>query len=144
MKRRILTLVITMLIICNTALLIMNTSNTESVDPYFTLVAKCQGGNIPDYMNLLKIQLAQIGINLDVIVQDWPTFAGEITTYHDYDLVYIGLSGGGKDPDFTGVYNENGSLNLFGYHTDMDYNETLGTGINEWYMREGTKIMPPN
>ncbi|TFF84435.1 ABC transporter substrate-binding protein [Candidatus Heimdallarchaeota archaeon] len=44
----------------------------------------------------------------------------------------------------TGVYNENGSLNLFGYDTSMDYNETLGTGLNEWYMKEGSLIMPPD
>ncbi|MHA1210974.1 MAG: ABC transporter substrate-binding protein, partial [Candidatus Heimdallarchaeota archaeon] len=52
--------------------------------------------------------------------------------------------GDGTDPDFTSVYDENGSLNMAGYHTDMDYDEALGTGINEWYMKEGTQIMPPN
>ncbi len=26
----------------------------------------------------------------------------------------------------------------------MDYNETLGTGINEWYMKQGNLIMPPD
>jgi len=120
-------------------------SEGDAIEPYFTLVLKISGGGVrPDYGNILKQQLARIGINLEIIIQDWPTFVGELVAYHDYDLVYIALLGGGADPDFTGVYNENGSLNLFGYHTSMDYNETLGTGLNEWYMKEGTKILPPN
>ncbi len=120
-------------------------TESEAAEPYFTLVFKTSGGGVrPDYGNLLKQQLARIGINLEVINLDWPTFVGELIAYHDYDIVYIALTGGGADPDFTGVYNENGSLNLFGYDTSMDYNETLGTGLNEWYMKEGTKILPPN
>ncbi|MFW9924249.1 MAG: ABC transporter substrate-binding protein [Candidatus Thorarchaeota archaeon] len=119
---------------------------TSAIDPYFTLVAKTHGGGyIPDIYNLIKQFLVKIGINVDVYVCDWPTFVSEIITFHDYDIISIGLSGGERyDPDFTGVYNENGSLNIFGYNTEMDYNETLGTGTNEWYMKQGTLIMPPN
>ena len=120
-------------------------SETEAIDPYFTLVFKTSGGGVrPDYGNLLKQQLKTIGINVDVINQDWPSFVAELIVYHDYDIVYIALTGGGYDPDFTGVYNENGSLNLFGYHTSMDYNQTLGTGLNEWYLKQGTQILPPD
>ncbi|NHJ86133.1 MAG: hypothetical protein FK734_11775 [Asgard group archaeon] len=118
---------------------------TDAIDPFFTLVAKTNGGGVrPDYLNFLKQHLARIGINVDVIVQDWPTFVGELVAFRDFDLCYVALTGGGADPDFTGVYNENGSLNLFGYDTSMDYDEELGTGINEWYMREGNLIMPPD
>ncbi|MHA1556799.1 MAG: ABC transporter substrate-binding protein, partial [Candidatus Heimdallarchaeota archaeon] len=120
-------------------------AKTDAIDPFFTLVFKTNGGGVrPDYGNFLKQHLARIGINVDVIVQDWPTFVGELVAYRDFDICYVALTGGGADPDFTGVYNENGSLNLFGYHTDMDYNETLGTGLNEWYMRQGNLIMPPD
>ena len=120
-------------------------AKTDAIDPFFTLVAKTNGGGVrPDYLNFFKQHCARIGINVDVIVQDWPTFVGELVAYRDFDVCYVALSGGGADPDFTGVYNENGSLNLFGYHTDMDYNATLGTGLNEWYMREGNLIMPPD
>jgi len=111
---------------------------------YFTLVAKTNSGGVrPDYLLILKSQLTRIGINLDVIIQDWPTFVGELIAFRNFDLCYVALTGGGLDPDFTGVYNENGSLNLFGYHTDMDYDAALGTGKNEWYMRQGLLIMPP-
>ncbi len=119
-------------------------SDGEAIEPYFTLVFKTNGGGVrPDYGNLLKQQLARIGINVDVIIQDWPTFVGELIAYRDFDICYVGLTGDGSaNPDFTGVYNVNGSLNLFGYDTSMDYNETLGTGLNEWYMKEGRQILP--
>jgi ABC-type transport system substrate-binding protein len=118
---------------------------TDGVDSFFTLVAKTNSGGVrPDYLNFLKQHCARIGINIDVIVQDWPTFVGELIAFRNFDVCYVALTGGGGDPDFTGVYDENGSLNLFGYHTDMDFDPALGTGKNEWYMRQGNLIMPPD
>ncbi|HUT82711.1 MAG TPA: ABC transporter substrate-binding protein [Candidatus Bathyarchaeia archaeon] len=118
---------------------------TNGIDPLFTLVFKTNGGGQrPDYGNMLKQYLARIGIDVNVIIQDWPTFIGELIAFRDFDICYVGFSGGGADPDFTGVYDENGSLNLFGYDTSMDWDDELNTGINEWYMKQGTQIMPPN
>ncbi|TFG00002.1 MAG: hypothetical protein EU542_08490 [Promethearchaeota archaeon] len=117
----------------------------ESSEPFFTLVAKTNSGGVrPDYLNFLKQHLARIGIDVEVVIQDWPTFVGELIAFRNFDICYVALTGGGVDPDMTGVYNENGSLNLFGYDTSMDYNETLGTGLNEWYMKQGNLIMPPD
>ncbi|HUU78688.1 MAG TPA: ABC transporter substrate-binding protein [candidate division Zixibacteria bacterium] len=111
-------------------------AKTNAVDPFFTLVFKTNGGgDRPDYGNFLKQHCARIGINVDVIVQDWPTFVGELIAFRDFDVCYVALTGGGTDPDFSGVYDENGSLNLFGYHTDMD------DGLNEWYIVQGNLIM---
>ncbi|MCK5185257.1 MAG: hypothetical protein KAQ95_13185, partial [Candidatus Heimdallarchaeota archaeon] len=118
---------------------------TDAAEPVFTLVAKTNGGGVrPDYLNFLKQHLARIRINLDVIVQDWPTFVGELIAFRDFDICYVSLTGGGADPDFSGVYDENGSLNLFGYHTSMDWDDDKGTGLNEWYLRQGTLIVPPD
>ena len=118
---------------------------SDAIDPFFTIVAKTNGGGVrPDYLNFLRQHYARIGIDVNVVVQDWPTFVGELLTYRDFDICYIGLSGGGADPDFSGVYDENGSLNLFGYHTSMDWDDDLGTGRNEWYIRQGNLIMPPD
>ncbi len=123
---------------------VINTE-VESIQTNFTLVAKTNGGGLrPDILNILKQQLVPLGINLEVIIQDWPTFVGELIAFRNFDLCYIALSGGGADPDFTGVYDENGSLNLFGYHTSMDWDDDKGTGLNEWYMRQGNLIMPPH
>jgi len=123
----------------------VNPTKTDAIEPFFTLVFKTNGGGVrPDYGNFLKQHCARIGINIDVIVQDWPTFVGELIAFRDFDVCYVGLCGGGADPDFTGVYDENGSLNLFGYHTSMDWDVDKGTGLNEWYMKQGTLIMPPD
>ncbi|MFW9922216.1 MAG: ABC transporter substrate-binding protein [Candidatus Thorarchaeota archaeon] len=117
----------------------------KSIGPFFTLVAKTNADGVrPDYLNFLKQQVARIGINVDVIVQDWPTFLGELIAYHDFDICYMELSRSGNNPDMTKIYTENSIHNYFGYNTNMDYNETLGTGTNEWYMKQGTLIMPLN
>ena len=119
----------------------------KAPEPYFTLVFKTNGGVDGvrfDYGNFLQQQCARIGINVDIIISGWPTFVGELIAFRNFDICYVALTGSGADPDFTGVYNENGTLNLFGYHTEMDYNKTLGTGINEWYMQQGQLIMPPD
>jgi ABC-type transport system substrate-binding protein len=114
-------------------------------EPFFTLVAKTNGGGVrPDYLNFLKQHLARININVNVQVLDWPSFVMELLAFRNFDICYVALTGGGADPDMTGVYNENGSLNLFGYDTSMDYNTTLGTGVNEWFMKQGNLIMPPD
>ena len=135
-----------LLVLCVTSLVVSAQPIVEGKQKmYFTLVAKTNSGGVrPDYLNLIKQQAARIGINLEVIIQDWPTFVGELLAYRNFDLCYVALSGGGLDPDMTGFYSENGSLNLFGYHTDMDYDPALGTGKNEWYMRQGTIMMPPD
>ncbi|MHA1121508.1 MAG: ABC transporter substrate-binding protein [Candidatus Heimdallarchaeota archaeon] len=141
-KIGIIILGIIILSIVNLSLFI---DRTQSIDPFFTLVFKTNGGGVrPDYGNFLKQHCARIGINIDVIVQDWPTFVGELIAFRDFDICYVSLTGGGADPDFTGVYDENGSLNLFGYHTSMDWDVDKGTGLNEWYMRQGKLITPPN
>ncbi|MFW9924248.1 MAG: ABC transporter substrate-binding protein, partial [Candidatus Thorarchaeota archaeon] len=138
--------IMTIFLIITTAFTIVESGKeSNSIEPYFTLVCKYHAsGYISDIVNLAKQQLSRIGINLDIIPLDWPSFVGELIAYRSFDFTYIGLSGGGYDPDFTGVYNENGSLNIFGYTTDMDWNETLGTGTNEWYMKQGLLIMPPD
>ncbi|MCK5047594.1 MAG: hypothetical protein KAS22_13495, partial [Candidatus Heimdallarchaeota archaeon] len=76
---------------------------SKSFGDFFTLKGLTSGGGVrPDYLGMMKNHLSQIGINLDVVNVDWATFVGELITFHNYDLVYLGLSGGGADPDFTG------------------------------------------
>ncbi|MHA1367664.1 MAG: hypothetical protein ACTSP5_14810 [Candidatus Heimdallarchaeota archaeon] len=106
------------------------------------MVAKTnEGGLRPSYLYELETQLADIGIDLDVIIQDWPTFVGELISYHNFDLCYVAITSNAKDIDMRGVYNQDGSLNLFGYDTTMDYSATYGTGINEWYLQQGVLIL---
>ncbi|MHA1186807.1 MAG: ABC transporter substrate-binding protein [Candidatus Heimdallarchaeota archaeon] len=134
------------LVLCLTSLVASTKPTVEGkVESFFTLVFKTNSGGVyPDYGSLIKQYCARIGINIDVIIQDWPTFVGELIAFRNFDLCYVAITGGGNDPDFSGVYDENGSLNLFGYHTDMDYEPKLGTGKNEWYIQQGKQIMPPH
>jgi len=111
---------------------------------FFTLRTINNGGYAIDYFYEISQQLDKIGISLDNVVLDWSNFVNQLITAHNFDLVFLGLSGDWIDPDFTGIYDENGPLNLFGYDISMDYNESLGTGLNEWYMQQGRLMMPPN
>jgi len=126
-------------------------SNLEVIYPsdlpdiLFTLLACTNDSPVrEDILFYLQVELAKIGIALDVQIDDFMTFANNLLYTRNLDMYIVGLTGGGFVPDYTGVYDENGSLNVFGYNTDMDYNATLGTGINEWYLQEGNMIMPPD
>jgi ABC-type transport system substrate-binding protein len=140
-KKNVLSLIFVFFIIIS-VMFSVETIDVKSPTINFTLVAKTNSGGVrPDYFNLLRQYLLPLGINLEIVIQDWPTFVGELIAFRDFDICYVGFTGGGADPDFTGVYDENGSLNLFGYHTSMDWDEDLGTGINEWYMKQGLEIL---
>lgn len=139
-------LLISLIITILTAnLIVIYPLKTEAITYNFTLSGLEHGGGVrPDYFNFFKQHLSRIGIQLDVRIVDFPTYVQELLYTRNFDITFLGLSGGGYDPDYTGIYNENGSLNIFGYDTSIDWDEDLGTGVNEWYLREGTKIMPPN
>ena len=119
-------------------------SEGDDPTPQFTLVAKTNEGIRAEYINALAEDLAEIGILVDVIIQDWPTFLAELIAYRDFDICYFTITGPNEDPDMTGTYDENGSLNVWGYDTTMDYSGTYGTGLNEWYIRQGKLINPPD
>jgi len=126
-----------------TSLYIVKPQRTHSIDPFFTLVFKTNGGGVrPDYGYLLKEQLARIGINLDVIIQDWPTFVGELIAYRDFDICYVDETSSGAIITSYGYSDD--MYNLFGYHPSMDWDEDLGMGKNEWYLRQMNQIMPPD
>ena len=131
------------LVICCSSLASFSILKVDSFEPFFTLTATTNGGGVrPDYLNLLRDYLRNINIELEIVTFSyWDIWW---SPWWDADIMYLALSGGGEDPDFTGVYDENGSLNMFGYHTSMDWDEELGTGKNEWYMDYGNQIMPPD
>ncbi|MBN1328185.1 MAG: hypothetical protein JXA54_01815, partial [Candidatus Heimdallarchaeota archaeon] len=111
-KKKLIGIIVTTIIIGNFILLPLFTIDIKGITPFFSLkIAAIKGGVRPDYCNLMKQQLAQIGIGIDFIFYNWMTWS----YFYWYlqstcDMFYVGLSGGGADPDFTGVYDENGSL----------------------------------
>ena len=117
----------------------------EKIESYFTLVAKAYTGTYSaEYLFFVKEQIARIGINLEIILLDWPEFVAEFIAFRNFDIISYGFEKHNNPIDFLSSYSDFGLLNVFGYHTDMDYDETLGTGKNEWYIRQGNLIMPPD
>ncbi|MHA1435517.1 MAG: ABC transporter substrate-binding protein [Candidatus Heimdallarchaeota archaeon] len=118
--------------------------NAEAKDPPIKLQAYGPYTSMLDHLNLLSEQLRVINIDLQVDYINWFDYIYMGYMYAG-DISYLRLLGGGgvNDPDYTGVYNENGSLNIMGYRTEMDWDENLGTGKNEWYLKHGRHMYPP-
>jgi len=108
------------------SLLIMSAYNASNISaeqqPIANLVFKTNGGGVrPDYGLYIAQYLRDIGIQVEVKVEEWSVFVGELILTHDFDIGVVGLSGGGASPDMRDVYTEGGSLNLFGLTKDMPY-----------------------
>ncbi|MHA1186257.1 MAG: ABC transporter substrate-binding protein [Candidatus Heimdallarchaeota archaeon] len=117
--------------------------NAEAREPAVKLKAYAPYTLALDYLHLLSDQLRAINIELEV---EYINLFDYIYMGYMYagDISFIRLLGGEYyDPDYTGVYNENGSLNVMGYRTEMDWDNDLGTGKNEWYMKYGRHMYPP-
>ena len=114
-------------------------------DTIFSLLAATNESPLrEDILFYLQEALAKIGIAVDVQIQEWFTFVNNLLYDRNFDIYTVAMTGSSLDPDFSDIYAENATLNVFGYNTSMDYNATLGTGINEWYLQEGKMIMPPD
>ena len=86
------------------------------------LVFKTNGGGTrPDYGLFIAQYLRDIGIDVEVKVQEWSVFVGELIATHDYDLGCVALTGGGATPEARSVYTEEGSLNAFQLTRAMPY-----------------------
>ncbi|MCE7741123.1 MAG: hypothetical protein GOP50_01570, partial [Candidatus Heimdallarchaeota archaeon] len=133
--------------------------NATYTPTFAHLVFKTSGGGVrPDYGLLIASDLAKIGIDVTVIVEEWSVFVGTLLLTHDFDLVVVGFSGAGASPDLRHIYTVNGSLNLFQLDYDLPYyNESedlqnLGAELvvpeerrliyNEWQELMMDKIIP--
>ncbi|NPE07813.1 MAG: hypothetical protein GNW80_06000 [Asgard group archaeon] len=118
-----------------------------TTEPFFILKAITNGGGTrPDLLFFLKQHCARIGIDIQIYTFEWPTFLGMIRgdiDNYNFDIFCVNMVGFAGDPDWSKVYGENGTLNLGGYDTSMDWEEELGTGRNEWYLQTGIELMPP-
>ncbi|MGC9779727.1 MAG: hypothetical protein HZR80_10835 [Candidatus Heimdallarchaeota archaeon] len=113
-------------------LIVQKDTKQATIEPFFSLVAiACSSSYGMDYLNLIKQQVARIGITIDVVVFDWTVFGQEFLIYRDYDLLFYEFNDMPYDPYYSEAYSENGSLNMFGYHTSMDWDDELQTGRNE-------------
>ena len=120
-----------LMIIVSSTIISKNTTKTKSIDPFFTLFAKCGSPEGMDVLFLVKQQIARIGINLDIIRLDWPSFVAELIAFRDFDLIYIDYW---ETPDpfynipypgdiYDCIEDFYGTLGIFGYFYGMDYDE---------------------
>ncbi|MCG3253562.1 MAG: hypothetical protein KAX09_06925, partial [Candidatus Heimdallarchaeota archaeon] len=145
--------VVVLLVSIVVASMSIQVKNSDSIDPFFTLVAKGSTPTQMDILFMLKQQLAHIGINLAVIYRVYPFVIPEATLIHDYDLAIIEFNNEtniryhnllGTDPYFTDLYSENGSIVTLGYKSSYDWDEELGIGRNEWYIQNGKQMISNN
>ncbi len=142
-RSKILTSILIMIVLCVNHNYFLQ--ETDSTTFYFTLegIVDSGGGTRIDTLFLMREQLAKAGILLKIRNLYWPEYLGEIIAFHDFDIASHALQGISYDGDLMVLYGEDAAWN-FGYDTSLDWDEDLGTGKNEWFLREGAKIMPPN
>ena len=132
-----------LLIVLQMSYITIQPIRSNTVYPFFTLTAICTGPPITDIYRKMRTQLLEIGIDVNIFVSTSSVFTERLLGSHNFDLVNIAFANF-YDPDYSGIYAENGVANFFGYNTSMDWDEELGTGINEWYIKQGSLMMPPN
>ncbi len=87
------------------------------------LVFKTNGGGVRPYYGLFIAQyLGNIGIDIEVKVEEWTVFVGTLLLTHDYDIGIVALVPDYLTPDMRHVYTTNGTLNMFDLGPDIPYN----------------------
>ena len=115
---------------------------TESIDPFFTLVAFAQNPTDFDYFNLIKQQLSRIGVNLDVLIIP-PHFLQDYRGSFDLEIINIHYSSI-DSPFLWNFYSENGTNSIYGYDESLDWDENLNAGKNQWYIENGIEMIANN
>lgn len=128
---------------------ITQVENVNSHDPFFTLIAVGFTPEHMDILNLMRQHLLEVNINLGLIHEDNPDV--DITKIWNFDLMLVEFGNNSiienqyeltKDPFFADFFSENGTINLSGYETSLDWVNELGTGRNEWYIQTGMQMTP--
>jgi ABC-type transport system substrate-binding protein len=111
---------------------------------FFTITATASTPEMLEYLNLLKLYLSRIGVNLDIVLYDcgnmWmPIFAGQfdMACIEFFNVDNLGFY-------INKLYSENASYNFFGYQSYMDFKESLGMGKNEWYLNQLNSYFLPD
>ncbi len=129
--------IIPIMLILLISMQICSSQNIEASYTIAELVLKTNGGGVrPDYGLFIASYLRDIGIDVQVKVEEWTAFVGCLLQTHDYDMGIVGLSEGGTSPDMYDIYGADGSLNLFGITKEMPYGND-----SENMLLEGPTIM---
>ncbi|NHJ49499.1 MAG: hypothetical protein FK733_17045, partial [Asgard group archaeon] len=132
---------------------VIQVKSPDLTDPIFTLNALSYNGFSPGSTSnwsscfpILKTNLEELNINLDLTFLSWPQFINQVITNRDFDLTYLEYGGSqyySPDDIVHTIYSENSTYNTAGYDTSYDWFDIIGTGINEWYLNKGLEIFPP-
>ena len=99
-----------------------STVTVKGSEPIANLVFKTNGGGVrPDYGLFIAQYLRDIGIEVDVKIEEWSVFVGTLILTHDYDIGMVSLSGGGASPDMRDIYTTDGSLNCYQLDREIPY-----------------------
>ncbi len=99
-----------------------STVTVKGSEPIANLVFKTNGGGVrPDYGLFIAQYLRDIGIEVDVKIEEWSVFVGTLILTHDYDIGMVSLSGGGASPDMRDSYTTDGSLNCYQLDREIPY-----------------------
>ncbi|MHA1420177.1 MAG: ABC transporter substrate-binding protein [Candidatus Heimdallarchaeaceae archaeon] len=129
MRRRITLSVIFYFIITFS---IVNVMGEETVEPYFNLVLRVNGGgNCPDYGLLIAQNLREIGIEVEIKVEPWVGFNYFDPLFSDeFDMTLSEFSDL-KTQDMRNFYTEEGNLNLFHLKKSIPYQNESEAMQNE-------------
>ncbi len=99
-----------------------NANTLQAQGPIANIVLKTNGGGVrPDMALYIAQYLRDIGIEVEVKVEEWVVFLGTLFLTHNYDIGIVGLTGGGAYPGGRDVWMTDGSLNVFGLGPDIPY-----------------------
>ncbi|MCF2143616.1 MAG: ABC transporter substrate-binding protein [Candidatus Heimdallarchaeota archaeon] len=118
------------------------TNEQNATEPLFTIEALTNIGPREDLLLGLKEALTPLNIAVNVRNLSWADFVTELLIFHNFDMMYVGFSYSNFGTDANEVYKEGNDLNVWGYDTALDYNVTLGTGQNQWYIEQNKLILP--
>ncbi|UJG42202.1 MAG: hypothetical protein K9W46_07250 [Candidatus Heimdallarchaeum endolithica] len=122
MKKKLFNLILLSTLLIISSFSILNTK--AETDTIAVLTLKVSGsGYLPDYGLYIAQYLDKLGIKVNIKNEEWIVFIGTLTITYDFDLAFLGLTGGGTIYDQKELFCENGSLNYFGINTEIPYGD---------------------
>ncbi|MHA2255773.1 MAG: hypothetical protein ACXAAM_06865, partial [Candidatus Heimdallarchaeaceae archaeon] len=100
-------------------------SNVKADSYFFSLVAKTIGGGVkPDYLLIAANHLKEIGIDIEVKVEEWSLFVGDLFNIDNCDIFLRKIKFQYNDPDPSAFFSENGMFKDISLYSEVPYVHT--------------------
>ncbi|MHA1200532.1 MAG: ABC transporter substrate-binding protein, partial [Candidatus Heimdallarchaeaceae archaeon] len=130
--------IVPVMFICLFIFQVSFSQKTNAASAIANLVLRTNGGGVrPDYALFIAQDLRNIGIEVEIRVEEWTVFLGALLETHDYDMAVVGMYGG-DGPDMRDVYTEEKEMNIFGLDKSIPY-----CNQSEQMQDEGVTITDP-